>query len=66
VALIFLSYIQKAMSDNNLFKNYTMQELLDELDIIERFEKIGKRHYIGEVTKKQSHLYKCLGVNAPS
>jgi len=23
------------MSDNNLFRNYTMQELLDELDIIE-------------------------------
>ncbi|MDO9508538.1 MAG: hypothetical protein Q7I97_04230 [Thermovirgaceae bacterium] len=66
VALIFLSYIQKAMSDNDLFKSYTLQELLDELDIIERFEQTGKRHHIGEVTKKQSHLYECLGVSAPS
>jgi transposase len=53
VALIFLSYIKKAMSDNDLFKNYTMQELLDELDIIERFEQPGRRHCIGEITKKQ-------------
>ncbi len=66
VALIFLSYIQKAMNDYNLFKNYTLQELLDELDIIERFEKTGKRYHIGEVTKKQSHLFECLGVNPPS
>jgi hypothetical protein len=36
--LIYLSYIKKTMRDNNLFKDYTMQELLDELDVIERFE----------------------------
>jgi transposase len=66
VALIFLSYIQKAMSDKNLFKSHTLQELLDELDIIERFEQTGKRHHIGEVTKKQLHLYECLGVSPPS
>ena len=66
VALIFLSFIQKAMSDHDLFKNYTMQELLDELDVIERFEQPGKRHHIGEVTRKQMHLYECLGVTPPS
>jgi transposase len=66
VALIFLSYIKKAMSDNDLFKNYTMQELLDELDIIERFEQPGRRHRIGEITKKQLYLYECLGVSAPA
>jgi hypothetical protein len=38
VALIYLSYLKKAMDDAGLFKNYTMQELLDELDIIERFQ----------------------------
>lgn len=66
VALIFLSYIKKAMSDNDLFKNFTMQELLDELDIIERFDLPGHRHHIGEMTKKQLYLYECLGVNVPS
>lgn len=66
VALIFLSYIKKAMSDNDLFKNFTMQELLDELDIIERFDLPGHRHHIGEMTKKQLYLYECLRVNVPS
>jgi len=37
IALIYLSYIDKAMRDNNLYNDYTMQELLDELDIIECF-----------------------------
>ena len=66
VALIFLSYIKMVMSDNNLFKNYTMQELLDELDIIERFDLPGRKHHIGEMTKKQRDLFTSLGVNIPS
>jgi len=66
VALIFLSYIKKAMSDKDLFKNYTMQELLDELDIIERFDLPGRKHHVGEMTKKQQKLYECLGFNIPS
>ncbi|NDL68876.1 IS1634 family transposase [Anaerotalea alkaliphila] len=66
VALIYLSYIKKAMSDNDLFKSHTMQEVMDNLDIIERFEQPGKRHRIGEITKKQLHLYKCLGVEPPA
>ena len=66
VALIYLSYIKKAMSDNNLFKDYTMQELLDELDVIERFEQPGCRPRIGEMTKRQLGLYNLLGVLPPS
>jgi hypothetical protein len=66
VALVYLSYIKKAMSDNNLFKDYTMQELLDELDVIERFEQPGRKYRIGEITQKQIYLYKCLGVESPA
>ena len=66
VALIYLSYIKKSMNDYNLYKDYTMQELLDELDIIERFDLPGHRHHIGEMTNKQLYLYKCLEVNVPS
>ena len=54
------------MSENNLYKNYTMQELLDELDIIERFEQTGKKYRIGEMTRKQIALYTFLGVDSPS
>ena len=66
IALIILSYIKKKMSENNLYKSYTMQELLDELDIIECFEQQGHRRRIGEITSKQSNLYKCLGTATPS
>jgi hypothetical protein len=40
VALIYLSYIKKAKDDNKLFKTYTMQEMLDELDVIEFYQQL--------------------------
>jgi len=66
VALTYLSYINKAMSENNLYKDYTMHELLDSLDLIECFEHPGHRPQIGEITKKQKELYKSLGVEIPA
>ncbi|RJX23556.1 MAG: IS1634 family transposase [Dethiobacter sp.] len=66
VALIYLSYIDKAMRENNFYKDYTLQELLDELDVIERFEQPGRQYHIGEMTKKQIELYRCLEVDVPS
>jgi len=66
IALIYLSYIQKVMHDKDLFRKFTMQELLDDLDVIERFEQPGKRHHIGEITKKQLSLYDLLEVGAPT
>jgi transposase len=66
VALIYLSYIKKAMDDAGLFKNYTMQELLDELDIIERFQQPGKSPHLGEITEKQMKLYEAMDIEVPS
>ena len=66
IALIYLSYIKKQMSEKELYKNYTMQELLDELDVIETFEHPGSALRMGEVTKKQSQLYNTLGVVPPT
>jgi len=66
VALIYLAYIDKVMRDNNLYKDYTLQGLLDELDVIERFEQPGKKHHIGEMTKKQLAIYQLFGIDPPS
>ena len=66
VALIFLSYITKKMQDEKLFKDYTMQEVLDELDVIECFEMPKKRLEVGEVTTRQKELYAKLGVEPPA
>ncbi|MEA3433542.1 MAG: IS1634 family transposase [Campylobacterota bacterium] len=66
VALIYVSYIKQKMDTTGLFKKYTLQGVLDELDIIERFTQPGKVSMVGEVTKKQMELYRVLGVEGIS
>ena len=62
VALIYLSYIKKKMEEKNLYTEYTMHELLDELDVIECFTEPGKAAIQGEVLKKQEQIYRDLDV----
>ena len=66
IALIYLSYIKKQMQDNNLFKDYTLQQVLDKLDVIECFENPGDKLRVGEVLSKQNQLYLDLGVTPPT
>lgn len=66
IALIFLSYITKKIQENNLFKDYTLQEVLDEMDIIECFEIPGQQRQVGEITNHQIDLYSKFGVPPPA
>ena len=66
IALIFLSYITKRMQENKLFKDFTLQEILDELDVIECFEVPGQQRQVGEITKRQMDFYAKLGVTPPA
>lgn len=66
VALIFLSYIKKQMQDTNLFKNYTLQGVLDKLDVIECFEAPGQKLRVGELLEGQKELYQNLGIDPPA
>jgi len=66
IALIFLSYIKKQMQEKEMFSDYTMQEVLDVLDLIECFERPGHRLYLGEVTKKQIKLFENMEVAFPT
>ena len=66
VALIYLSSITKRMQEKNLFKCHTLQEVLDELDVIECFEIPGRKLQVGEITKRQRDLYTDLGVAPPT
>ncbi len=65
IALIFLSYIKKQMQIKDLYKKYTLQTLLDKLDVIECFEypKTGLR--VGEVLEKQREIYEALEIAVP-
>jgi transposase len=66
VALIYASYVKRAMDVAGLFKNTTMQEMFDDLDVIEKYRTPGKRAYYGEITEKQKDLYAALGVTPPA
>ena len=63
IALILVSYIKQKMDKENLYKNFTLQGLLDELDVIEKFTQPQNTPIIGEVTKKQRILFERLGVD---
>jgi hypothetical protein len=49
-----------------LFDKWTLQGLLDELDVIELFEAPEHGRVLGEVTAKQEQLYTALGIDPPS
>lgn len=65
VALIILSYVNKHMQDAKLFHKYTMQGLLDELDVIESLEVPGKDPIFGEILERQAKLYEDMGATPP-
>lgn len=66
IAFIYLSYVKKGMQETSLFKKWTMQGLLDELDTIERFEVLGHGRILGEMTEKQMEIFQALGIDPPS
>lgn len=66
IALIYLSYIKKKMEERDLFKKYTLQSLLDELDVIESYETPGNAIIVGEILKKQSKLYEDMDIPVPA
>jgi transposase len=65
VALIFISYLNKKMQEQKLYKDYSMQQLLDKLDVIECFSYPGHKLRVGEVLEWQKELYIKLGVETP-
>lgn len=63
VALIYISYIHQIMLNNNLYKNYSIASLLDEIDVIEIFNYFGKKAHVSEITKKQRDILHCFNIN---
>ena len=51
------------MLDQGLYKSYTLRGLLDELDVIQRFDYPGKAPVYSEVTVKQAALFSAFSVN---
>ena len=66
VALILISHLDHKMKETGLYNNYTMQSLLDKLDVLECFEDANHSLRIGEMLLKQAKMYEALGVEAPT
>jgi transposase len=66
IALIIMSDIKRRMHKAELLKKYTMQEMLDQIDLIECFEQKGQATRYGEIIKKQSEIYDALGIKTPT
>jgi hypothetical protein len=58
--------VKKKMQDAKLFETWTLQGLLDELDVIELFEAPEHSRILGEIIEKQKEVYGALGVEPPS
>ena len=66
VALILISCLHQKMKDADLYKTYTLHQLLDKLDVIECFKDPGHSLRIGEVLEKQTEIYRALAIDAPT
>jgi transposase len=66
VGAILLSHIKNKMQARKLFKDYTLQSLLDKLDVIEAFESPGYALRVGEILTAQKKIYEALDVPLPS
>ena len=54
------------MKESGLYSNYTLQSLLDKLDVLECFEDANHSLRVGEMLNKQAEIYEALGVEAPA
>lgn len=66
VALILISHLDHKMKKSDLYKKYTLHQLLDELDVIECFEDANHSLRIGELLNKRAKIYEDLGVKVPT
>lgn len=50
------------------YKSHRLKKLslLDELDVIEKYDVPGRQGRISELTGKQKEIYQCLGVEFPT
>lgn len=66
IALILISHLDHKMKETDLYKTYTMQQLLDKLDVLECYEDEKRALRIGELLDKQADIYRTLGVDLPT
>lgn len=63
IALIYMSALRKEMRESGLIKQYTVRELLQEMETLTKIKYSGKYgHIITEMTKPQREILGCLNI----
>ena len=65
IALIYLAYINRKMQEKGLYKDYTMEKLLLELESIQSVCEPGRAPIVCEVLEKQRRIYEAMDVTPP-
>ncbi len=66
IALILVSRIRKIMKERQLYDNFTYQQLLDEIEVIEYFTYRNRAGHWGVITEKQGNILKAFAVDLPA
>ena len=65
LALILISSIKKVMDDHDLYKEYTLDKLLNKLNLIDCHISTDGERYQSEIVEKQRLIFKYLGIPVP-
>ncbi len=64
IALIYISALRNEMRASGLIKQYTVRELLQEMETLTKIKYSGKYgHILTELTKPQREILKCLNID---
>ncbi|MDR1870546.1 MAG: hypothetical protein LBS60_01240 [Deltaproteobacteria bacterium] len=66
IAFILTFYVQNVMWENKIHNDLSIDELLDELDSIERFEYEPSKYRYNEITKSQHDLFSLFDIDIES
>ena len=66
ISLILHSWLSRKMREQNLYKDYTVQEIIYELKKIKRIQLDERRTIITEISKKQRELFKYFNIDLPA
>ncbi len=65
IAHMFVAAIDKTMKEKDLYRSYSMTDLLDTLDVLVQSQVPGKQPYVEEITEEQRALYAHFGIEVP-
>ena len=66
VALVLTAWLRRRMRETGLDEEYTLEGLLDEVEVIECHTRKGHRPRVLEVTGRQRDIFDRLGYKLPT